>query len=510
MSRLSSYFRSVATSYGLLVVNSIYSLALIPLAISYLGTESFGLWALTIQIGAIAQLADAGMTGALTRILMDHKDDKSSAGYRQLFYTMCLAFALIGAVVTILFVLASSWIIALLGIPGYLAEDFQIFLCAYMITLGIWFAFKPIPMLAFIHQRSDILNIISLFGLVLGFVMVWLGLSLGWGLWSLLAGFVVSQILTNVAVVFQNLRLGFFPMRQVGPKLSLKAFREVFSYGKDRFLLTMGLTLLQAAPTFLITRLLGLEAGATWAVATRANQLCFLFITKLSDMSYPVLAEMYVRGEKALLEKRNDQLMLTGLGLASFFAFGIATCNGAFVSLWTNGKISSPPLLDAAIASWLLCQTAQRFIFVPVSIARDLKGVRASYLYETIFFSTTGYLLLSWTGNLALVAAVLCCASLAVTLPVFFRKAAAVVGSGIGALLLPVGSLGLRVVLPLVLLAWVGSILPVPASWLTLALKGAAVALVGALLLLAHPGVRGIALDMCPRFIPLKHRKKIA
>jgi tripartite-type tricarboxylate transporter receptor subunit TctC len=41
----------------------------------------------------------------------------------------------------------------------------------------------------------------------------------------------------------------------------------------------------------------------------------------------------------------------------------------------------------------------------------------------------------------------------------------------------------------LALLVWAGSNLPVPASWLTLALKGAAVSLVGALLLLAHPSL---------------------
>jgi O-antigen/teichoic acid export membrane protein len=510
MSRLSSYFRAVATGYGLLVVNSLYSLALIPLAISYLGTEVFGLWALTIQIGAIAQLVDAGMTGALTRILMDHKDDTSSPEYRQLFYTMSLVFALLGAFVAALVVICSPWLVSSLAIPEHLATDYRSFLCIYIISLGFWFSQKPIPMLAYIHQRSDILNLISLFGLIAGFATVWMTLALGWGLWALQAGFVVSQILANVVVVFANLRMGFFPRCQMGPKLSLKAFRDVFSYGKDRFLLTLGLSCLQAAPTFLITRLLGLEASATWTVATRANQLCFLFISKLSDMSYPVLAEMYVRGEKALLEKRNAQLMLTGLALAAFFAFGIATCNGAFVSLWTNGKISSPPLLDAAIAGWLICQTTQRFLFVPVSIARDLKGVRASYLYETLLFATVGYLLLGLTENLALVAAVLCGASLVVTLPILFRKAAAVVGSGIGGLLLPVGSLSLRVALPLALLVWAGSNLPVPASWLTLALKGAAVSLVGALLLLAHPGVRRIALDMCPRFIPLKRRKKNA
>jgi O-antigen/teichoic acid export membrane protein len=510
MSRAAKYFRALATGYGLLVVNSIYSLALIPLAISYVGTEVFGLWALTIQIGSLAQLVDAGMTGALTRILMDHKDDTSSPEYRQLFYTMFLVFALLGAFVAALVVICSPWLVSSLAIPEHLATDYRRFLCIYIISLGFWFSQKPISMLAYIHQRSDILNLISLFGLIAAFATVWMTLALGWGLWALLAGFVVSQILTNVVVVFANLTMGFFPKRQTGPKLSLKAFREVFSYGKDRFLLTLGLSCLQAAPTFLITRLLGLDASATWTVATRANQLCFVFITKLSDMSYPALAEMYVRGEKALLAKRQKQLMLTGLALAAFFAFGIATCNGAFVSLWTGGKISTFPLLDAAIACWLLCQTAQRFIFVPVSIARNLKGVRASYLYETLLFSAAGFLLLSLTSNLALVAAALCGASLVVTLPILFRKAAAIISSGIGGLLLPVWSISLRVVLPFALLVWAGSILPAPGSWLTLALKGATVALVGALLLLAHPGIRGIALDMCPRFIPLKHRKKIA
>lgn len=511
MSRFHHYVRSLATGYGLLAVNIAYSLAMVPLALHHLGKEVFGLWALTMQIGAIVQLADAGMTGALNRILMEYKDDKYSPEYRQVFYTMWLVFSLLGVGIALGLVGISPWLVHWLAIPAGMQSGYATFLGAYGLLLGFMFAAKPFPMLPFVHQRSDLLNTISAACLVLGFAILWFGLRAGWGLWSLLASLATGQMITTLTVVWICFSLGYFPRPTRHPRLSRTAFREVFDYGKDRMLVTIGFTTLQAAPTFLITRILGLEANAAWSVTSRMNQMCLQLIAKIPDLSYPALAEMHVRGEQAAMQKRYSHLMAVGLGITALCAVGIATCNRDFVNLWTGGKIQSSPLLDVMLGIWLLTLILQKFLFVPASIARDIKEVRFFYLFETLAVFVLGLLLLRLSDGIWLMAAILSAASLVVTIPRNLAKSSSVLQCDWQQLVRPVAQLGLRVLLPASGCMVAASIfMPMAGQWWSLVAKSFTVA-AGMLVLLASlPELRQVITETFKRLIPVLSRRKTA
>lgn len=510
MSRYAGYIRALATGYGLLVVNITYSLAMIPLALAHLGKETFGLWALTMQIGAIVQLADAGMTGALNRILMEYKDDKSSASYRQTFYTMWLVFAVLGIAVAGALAFLSPLLVGWLGIPSELQSAYVPFLAAYGLLLGAMFATKPLPMLPFVHQRSDLLNVISAISLVLGFLTLWAGLEAGWGLWSLLAGLASSQALTIIAVTRICFSHRYFPRPSGHPSLSRTAFREVFDYGKDRMLITIGFTALQAAPTFLITRLLGLEANAVWAVVTRMNQLCLQIISKASDLSYPVLAEMHVRGEHDLMRRRYSHLLVVGLGITSVCSMGIATCNRDFVSLWTGGRIHSDVVLDSMLGLWLLTLVLQKFFLVPASIAKNIKDVRFYYILETTLVLGLGCLLLQSPENIWQMAVILSVASLLITIPRNLWKSSHVLDSRWSLVIRPLRMIGLRVLLPAAALLAAAAILPAAHQWWAFALKAGTVATCVTALLATLPELRNVLCELSQRLSLLLPGRKTA
>lgn len=81
MSRLKNYTRSMMSSYSALAVAVLYNLAAVPLALHYLSKAEFGLWALTLQIAGYIALIDLGMGSSVTRILIDHKDNRTSGHY---------------------------------------------------------------------------------------------------------------------------------------------------------------------------------------------------------------------------------------------------------------------------------------------------------------------------------------------------------------------------------------------------------------------------------------------
>src|SRR5947209_7440647 len=99
MSRFRRLIHSVVSGYAGLVVTIIYSLASIPLALHYLSSERFGLWALMSTIGNYLSLVDLGMSGSVARLLIDHKDDREGGTYGSLIKTGALVTVAQGAIV---------------------------------------------------------------------------------------------------------------------------------------------------------------------------------------------------------------------------------------------------------------------------------------------------------------------------------------------------------------------------------------------------------------------------
>ena len=86
------------SSYALLGVSVLYTLAAWPLALHYLSVAEFGLWLLTFQVAGYISLVDLGMSSSVARILIDHKDDRASGRYGGILQSGFLVGAAQGAI----------------------------------------------------------------------------------------------------------------------------------------------------------------------------------------------------------------------------------------------------------------------------------------------------------------------------------------------------------------------------------------------------------------------------
>jgi O-antigen/teichoic acid export membrane protein len=416
MSRLKKFTHSLLSGYVALGANIFYTLASVPLALHYLGKLEFGLWALVTQIGGYIALVDLGMGASVARILIDHKDEQHNGAYGSVIKTSVL----VGVAQGVLIIFAGTGLSALAGpllhIPADLQRNFLWLMIGQSVLLGLSFAGRIFSYLLLAHQQPAV----SYYGgAALFFVNLagmWAGLAAGWGVYSFLIGQAVMT-LGNIAVnAVGCARLGFLPKGDEWGSITWKRFRELFDFGRDIFIYSLGSQLINASQTILLTRLLGLEAAAAWNVGTRAYMVLTQIIYRIVDFSAPALAEMMVRGEKERLRQRFQQIAILSVNLALATGAVFALCNSAFITVWLKHQIAWPPVNDVLLAVWLvICVTMRTHIYL-AGLTKKLLLMRYIFFIEGLAFVGLTIALYKFGGITAMLSASILC-TLCLSLP---------------------------------------------------------------------------------------------
>ena len=398
MSRLKRFTRSLLSSYAFLGVNVLYTLAAVPLALKYLSKAEFGLWALTLQVAGYIALVDLGMGSSIARILIDHKDDRANGRYGGAIKSGILV-GLVQGLIALAVGLSLVWFLAgWLLIPQELSRQFLWLMIGQVFLTAATFVSRIFSQLLYAWQRMDISNYAQIAQLVVGFGVLWLGFHLRLGVFSLLAGFMAGW-LVGTAICFLACRhLGLWPKGAEWGRASRAQFQELFSYGADLFLITIGTQLIISSQTVLISRQLGLDAAALWSVMTKVFSLVSQVLGKMIGNAMPAFAEMYVRKENDRLWSRYRTMFITLSVLSGVCGVLFAACNGPFVSVWMHGQFSWPAVDNMLLALWLVASTQQSCHNGLIMNLKQIRGLKYVYLLEGVLFVGLAIVILPSTG----------------------------------------------------------------------------------------------------------------
>src|SRR5215469_3286114 len=126
MSRFRNTARSLGSGYLAMASNVIYTFASIRLALHYLSTREIGLWALAAQVAGYLLWIDLGITGAVGRILVDHKDDRESGKYGSVIKTAWLVLSIQGACIVLGGCALALFLPSVIDVPGEFARQWKI------------------------------------------------------------------------------------------------------------------------------------------------------------------------------------------------------------------------------------------------------------------------------------------------------------------------------------------------------------------------------------------------
>lgn len=369
-----------------IAANLVYTIASVPLALHYLGKSEFGMWALIMQIAGYFGLIDFGMSGAVARILVDHKDDRDGGSYGAVLKTGALVFSIQGFLIAILGV-AISWILpGLMAIPDNLKALFTVLMAAQCVLLGSGFCVKIFGSALWCHQRSDVVNISGVLTLAINFAVLWMGFHFGLGLYSMLLSNAAGVLTNAITSWLASSWLQLYPARGSWGTLSWSVFWEVYDYAKNLFLITIGTQLLMASQVIIVTRTLGLDAAAVWSIATKVFTLAQQIVFRIFDFSVAALVEMFVRGERSLLQKRFRHLVLFSASLSIVVGATVAVSNGSFLEVWTRGRIAWGWENDVLMAVLLVLYSVVRCYASLMDVTKELRGLKYVSLAEGICF----------------------------------------------------------------------------------------------------------------------------
>lgn len=414
MSRFKRAFHGAISSWIVLGVATVNTLASVPLALHYLSKERFALWALMSSISGYLGLIDLGMSGSVARLLIDHKDDRLKSHYGSLIQTGWLVLTVQGLLLLVISFALAPFLATALGIPGDLESEFISLMRLQGVTLTLNFARGILGHILYAHQRSDLNNYVQVASIVVNLGCMWFLFHAGHGVFSLVWAGLVASSLIAIGHWAACWRLRLFPAPGCWGRPTWQAFRELFLFGKDLFLVSVGGLLLQASQTLIITRRLGLELAAVWAVGTKAYSLVIQLIWRTTDATGPGFGEMLTRREETALLNRYRMVVMLSASFGGFCVVSYVLCNSPFVTVWTGGKIVWHPAYDLLLGACLLVSTLVHSHINFIGISKRLYFLRYISFIEGLVFVTIA-LLVARQGQLfgIILASLLC--SIAIT-----------------------------------------------------------------------------------------------
>ena len=340
------FVRSVAASVAARAAGPLLSLAVTPYALSKLGAERFGLFALSLAVSGWLALLDPGFAPALRVVLARRSGRLDTPGIAPLLAVTALAqYGLAAVTVAVGLVVAGAGP-RLLGIPPELHPDAQQLFLLMSVGAAVSVVGRRYSAALDACQSTSADRAVRLAqGTVRALLLAAL-LALGMGVEA--AGW--SYLIACVAGVFGLSAVS----RKLLPELRWRsaaatrdAFRELFRPGLWLSLGAAAGVLITGVDRAVVARFVSLEAVTVFALSAAAFLLAETMLTSAVDAARPTLAQALGAERKPEAVQLYVRLVQSVGAAAPLAALSIFAANRAFVGAWAGTASYGGWQLDA-------------------------------------------------------------------------------------------------------------------------------------------------------------------
>jgi O-antigen/teichoic acid export membrane protein len=370
------------TGYAALFLNIAYTILSVPMALHYLSKSEFGLWALSLQISGYLMLLDLGVSPALNRLLANHKNGIHDGIYGSFLLTGGLVFMIQGLLIAVGGTFFSLIAPNIFTIPTELQSTFRNVLLILTIYSALFYSFRFVSAPLWTFQRIDIINTSAIITLFVNFFSLWLGFILGMGIYSFATAGILSGILRISFESIVCLKCGYYPGIGEWGRPSWKIFREVFGFGKDVLLMSLGGQLVNASQLLIVSRCVGLDAAATFSIGTKLYNMGTQLVSKFMETSTPGLIDMFIHDDIERLNRRFWNIVSLSIFASTLFGGVVIMSNHTIVEIWTSKIIVWSPKADILIGGLIFLTSISRCFVSFFGVIGNYGPVKYIYLLE--------------------------------------------------------------------------------------------------------------------------------
>ncbi|MBA4147339.1 MAG: oligosaccharide flippase family protein [Verrucomicrobia bacterium] len=347
-------------------VSVITNLITVPLTLSYLGPEEYGLWIAITSIFLILGVADFGVgNGLLNMISAAHGKDDRRLVARHVSTAFGL-FLIIGFSIGLLlfavkpFISVHSFFNVPSGVSGLAVDQ------AIMVLVGMFAVSLPFTVILRLQEglQEGFSNyLVQIVGNVLSLALIIGTIKMNLGLRALVFSLLAGPLFANL--------LGFvvqFGFRKKWARPSIAAMdkgsaRTLLSTGGLFFGLTVLTVLGMQTDALIIARVNGPEAVTPFSVVQRLSQIAFLYWAFLQAL-WPAYGEAVARNDFDWVRKTIVRSLKLSLLFGSLFAAILFFFGGALIKIWLKESVSPSSNLLLSFSVFILTNSVVGVIAV--------------------------------------------------------------------------------------------------------------------------------------------------
>lgn len=387
-------------------VRVLTSLVSVPITISYLGKERYGLWMITISILTFVTLLDAGLAPTLKNRMTEAFAHEDTAHFRRyssgalLLGASALTFGLL-----ILPLLALLDWAAIYRVETALArtEALPLTLVVFGIALAN-FSLSFVDTVYAARMRIGVVYACNLVSTLAGFALLLAGIR-----WHL--SLPLLALIMGAPPSVARLVLLMFLARQGDAVVHLNAasllglLRELAPTSFAFLGIQFSNVLLGVMPIFFVARLVGLAEVTTFNVAYRLATLPLVAVAAVVPVFWPSFTLAWVHGDRQWLAQRLKLVTLGTVLVLALYATTLWAVSPLVVRLWLADRIAIPRGILAAYGPWIVLQGAGYWLSTFLHSITDLRFQIVCYVSQAMLFAVLVVPLTSHLGLLGLVVA---------------------------------------------------------------------------------------------------------
>ncbi|MEO8005630.1 MAG: oligosaccharide flippase family protein [Betaproteobacteria bacterium] len=378
--RASERQRRAALSAATAAVAKILSVASIlitvPLTLSYLGAERYGMWMVISSFTIMLSFADLGIgNGIVTAVANLHGKSDRVAIRNQISSALALLGG-VGVLIALVAVLvvphARSDVLFNVTTEQARAEAapaLSVFLLCLALALPTGIAQKVQMGL----QKGFTANLWQCLGSLLGLAGVIATIQCGGGVPWLVAAVSGAPLIAAIANFFWFFLVVDRDLRP-GPRHVTRAgIRRIAHVGLLFFALQIVVSVAFAADNLIIARVLGASAVATYAIPEKMFALITSVVMLAVTPLWPAYGEAIARGDNAWVRRALGRSIRFAMLAAALASAALVAFGGEITRLWVGTSISAPIVLLACLGIWKTIEAGGNALTVFLNGAGQLK-----------------------------------------------------------------------------------------------------------------------------------------